>query len=421
MSALQEGLKRAPKVASHVCWAIHCLASAVQADDDQDSHALSPYFVSTVQALLLTTEREDVDEANLLTSAWESVNVLISTAASGTHPQIALLLPALMKKLFDIMQKGALTAEEKTKQNEAQALLCGTLQAIVQKLSSEELASHFDGLMHLFLSVLQAKSATVHEEAFMAIGAVANRTGANFAKYFDALQPSLYIGLRNGAEYSVCTVAVGLVGDISRALEAKLPVPFTDEVMQILLSHLQNDQIELSVKPHIIACMGDIALALGPVFERYVQFILPMLHGASTLKFTDDDDVDYLNELRQAILETYTSLLHSLDAALPSLLAPPALLPTGQPNRPPFLNSVVEFLTTIRNDGSTGEGVLRAAVGLIGDLVAKFPPQTIAPVVRVEAITDLIKQASSDEWTSETKQIGTWVSSSVKKLLKNSA
>ena len=106
----------------------------------------------------------------------------------------------------------------------------------------------------------------------------------------------------------VCQVAVGVVGDLSRALEEDF-IPISDDVMKLLLEHLQNNLIERSVKPHIFSCMGDIALAVGPFFERYMVYVMRMLEQASTIKAADleeDEKYDYLNELRTSILEAYT-------------------------------------------------------------------------------------------------------------------
>jgi importin subunit beta-1 len=114
-----------------------------------------------------------------------------------------------------------------------------------------------DDLMQLFLAVLNFKNANVHEEALMAISAIANRVGADFAKYMQAFKPFLLTGLRAVQEQHVMTVAVGVVGDVSRALEGKI-APYCDELMQLLLQNLQSPAVDRSVKPHIIGAISDI-------------------------------------------------------------------------------------------------------------------------------------------------------------------
>ncbi len=77
------------------------------------------------------------------------------------------------------------------------------LQSVIQKLADEAILPHADNMMGLFLAVLQAKNASVHEEALMAISAIANRVGADFIKYMAAFKPHLLNGLRAVQEQHV--------------------------------------------------------------------------------------------------------------------------------------------------------------------------------------------------------------------------
>ena len=66
-----------------------------------------------------------------------------------------------------------LTAEDREAQSELQGLLCGCLQVITVKLGAG-IKPHADQMMQAFLQVFGAKNSTVHEEALMAVGAIAN-------------------------------------------------------------------------------------------------------------------------------------------------------------------------------------------------------------------------------------------------------
>lgn len=93
--------------------------------------------------------------------------------------------------------------DDREEQSELQGLLCGTLQVVVQKLGRhiEPLA---DRLMQLFLEVFNSNSSTVHEEALMAVGAVANGVEKGFDKYMPHFRPFLMRGLSNHAQHQVC-------------------------------------------------------------------------------------------------------------------------------------------------------------------------------------------------------------------------
>jgi importin subunit beta-1 len=74
---------------------------------------------------------------------------------------------------------------------------------------------------------------------------------------------------------------VGVVGDISRALNNKI-LPYCDEIVSILLQDLQNPLLNRNVKPPILSCFGDIALAIGGEFVKYLSVVTTVLQQAST-------------------------------------------------------------------------------------------------------------------------------------------
>jgi importin subunit beta-1 len=72
--------------------------------------------------------------------------------------------------------------------------------------------------------------------------------------------------------------------------------------------------MERSVKPHIISCLGDIAMAVEGYFERYLPYVMMMLVQASQIKFDTQDyeNLEYLAQLQEAILEAYTAIIQGL-------------------------------------------------------------------------------------------------------------
>ena len=69
--------------------------------------------------------------------------------------------------------------------------------------------------------------------------------------------------------------------------------------------------INRSVKPYVISLFSDIALAIEGDFDRYTGVILGILKQAGEVNISSEDEelIDYINTLRNSILEAYTGIL----------------------------------------------------------------------------------------------------------------
>lgn len=105
----------------------------------------------------------------------------------------------------------------------------------------------------------------------------------NFAPYIQAFLHYLYPALKQHEDTQLCTVAVGLIGDISRALGDQ-SAQYAASFMTVLLENLQSDVLNRNVKISILSCFGDIALAIGPAFEPYLEATMGVLRQAGALE-----------------------------------------------------------------------------------------------------------------------------------------
>ncbi|KAM3409877.1 hypothetical protein ACQJBY_002249 [Aegilops geniculata] len=269
-------------------------------DAEPASSLLTPYLPNVIAALLTAADRGDMTHARLRASAYEALN------------------------------------EIATRRSKAICRLCCVVYC----------------------------SATVHEEAMLAIGALAYATGPDFVKYMPEFFKYLEAGLQNYEEYQVCSISVGVVGDICRALEDKI-LPFCDGIMTVLLKDLSNSQLNRSVKPPIFSCFGDIALAIGENFEKYLPYAMPMLQGAAELLVVldqnDEDMVDYGNQLRRGIFEAYSGILQGIKGAKAQLMIP-------------YAGHLLQFTEAVYKDRSRDESVTKAAVAVLGDLADTLGP-----------------------------------------------
>ncbi|KAJ3674289.1 hypothetical protein LUZ60_004905 [Juncus effusus] len=363
LTVLLQSMKDVPNVAEKACGALYFLAQGFE--EEGSVSPLTPYFQDIFQALLFVTHREDSTESHLRTAAYEALNEVVRCSSEETAPIVMQLIPVIMLELHQTVESAQkLTSDEREKQNDLQSLLCGCLQVIIQKMGNLESSKYAfmqysDQIMDLLLKVFASRNATVHEEAMLAIGALAYTAGANFAKYMPQFYQYLEMGLQNFEEYQICAITVGVVGDLCRALEDKI-LPFCDGIMTQLLKNLSSNHLHRSVKPAIFSSFGDIALAIGENFEKYLVYAMPMLQSAADLAGSnvsqDDEMLDYTNQLRNGILEAYSGILQGFKGSVKMQL----LLP--------YVSHVVGFIDTMYNGREMDDVVMKSALGVLGDL-----------------------------------------------------
>lgn len=151
LAVLLESIKDTTNVAEKVCGAIYFLAQGYE-EGGQSSSPLSPFFQSIVQALLATTDREDSGDSRLRTSAYETLNEVVRISTEDTAPIVMQLVPVIMAKLNHTLEMAVLSSDDREKQSELQALLCGVLQVSVSLIS--------------LLSILNSYLWCVHEGFF---------------------------------------------------------------------------------------------------------------------------------------------------------------------------------------------------------------------------------------------------------------
>ncbi|XP_012892313.1 PREDICTED: importin subunit beta-1, partial [Dipodomys ordii] len=245
LQCLIEGLSAEPRVASNVCWAFSSLAEAAYeaadvADDQEEpaTYCLSSSFELIVQKLLETTDRPDGHQNNLRSSAYESLMEIVKNSAKDCYPAVQKTTLVIMERLQQVLQMEShiQSTSDRIQFNDLQSLLCATLQNVLRKVQHQDALQISDVVMASLLRMFQstAGSGGVQEDALMAVSTLVEVLGSEFLKYMEAFKPFLGIGLKNYAEYQVCLAAVGLVGDLCRALQSNI-LPFCDEVMQLLL------------------------------------------------------------------------------------------------------------------------------------------------------------------------------------------
>nr|XP_046160840.1 importin subunit beta-1-like isoform X3 [Oncorhynchus gorbuscha] len=420
LQCLIEGLGAEPRVASNVCWAFSSLAEAAyegtDAAEEQEepaTYCLSSSFELIVQKLLETTDRPDGHQNNLRSAAYEALMEIVKNSAKDCYPAVQKTTLVIMERLQQVLQMEShiQSTSDRIQFNDLQSLLCATLQNVLRKVQHQDALQISDVVMASLLRMFQntAGSGGVQEDALMAVSTLVEVLGADFQKYMDAFKPFLGIGLKNYAEYQVCLAAVGLVCDLCRALMSNI-MPYCDEIMQLLLENLGNENVHRSVKPQILSVFGDIALAIGGEFKKYLEIVLDTLQQASQAQVdkTDYDMVDYLNELREGCLEAYTGIIQGLKGDKENV-HPDVMLVQ------PRVEFILSFIHHIAEDEDHSNGVVANAAGLIGDLCTAFGKDVLKLVEMRPLINDLLTEGRRSKVTI-TKMLATWATKELRKL-----
>lgn len=419
LESLLHGLKAEPRVAANVCWAFTGLSEAAYEaaesynDNTPETYCLTPYFEYIITQLLEATDRADGAQANLRGAAYEALMDMIKNSPKDCYVTVQKTTMVILDRLNQVLQleTQVSTHNDRNQFNDLQSLLCGTLQSVLRKVKSEDAPKISDAIMTALLTMFSSTSGKVcgvQEDGLMAVSTLVDLLGDKFLKYMEAFKQYLYMGLKNHQEYRVCIAAVGLTGDMCRGLKVKI-LPYCDDIMTLLLENLANPSLHRTVKPQILSVFGDMALSIGVEFKKYLEVSLQMLLHASQCQVdrNDFDNVDYLNELRESVLEAYTGIIQGLKGV------------DEEPNQEiflmqPHITYIVSFIEAIAKETEVSDNHIGIIAGLIGDLCTAFGPPFL-PLVENEHIQQLLSEGSKSRAT-RTKSLSNWATKEIKKL-----
>ncbi|KAF5391964.1 hypothetical protein D9757_003286 [Collybiopsis confluens] len=367
ISALVAGLQDNPRIAVNCCWALMNLSDQLglyfeHDESETGSGPLSPYYDGVVQALLRVTES---NESNYRTAAYEAITSFLTHATRDVIPVVQHTIVTILERMERLLsvQNQIVGVDDRNNWNELQSNFCSVVVCVIRKLGNgiQPLA---DRIMTAVLQLIQSagKTSTVLEDAFLVVGSLASALETQFSPYISAFLPFLYPALKAHEDTQLCTVAVGIIGDISRAL-GEHSAQYAEPFMTVLLENLQSEVLNRNVKIVILSCFGDIALAIGPQFEPYLDTTMVVLRQAGAVQPNplDYDLVDYVSQLREGILEAYTGIVTGLKST------PKVELLVSH------ASSILELIQRSLSDDDRTESLVKLCYGLLGDLADSFP------------------------------------------------
>ncbi|KOS20717.1 Importin subunit beta-1 [Escovopsis weberi] len=410
IESLFKGLISNAKMAPSCCWALMNLAERFAGECTAATNPITPHFNQALTSLLDVTARQDA-ETSVRTAAYEVLNVFVQNSATDSFQSVASLSDLIIKRLEETvpLQTQVVSVEDKLTLEEMQNSLATVLQAIINRLD-KEIGPQGDRIMQVLLQILSTigGKSSVPEAIFATISALATTMEEDFIKYMEAFTPFLYNALGNQDEPSLCSMAIGLVSDITRSMGERSQ-PFCDNFMNYLLNNLRSTTLANQFKPAILQCFGDIAGAIGGHFETYLSVVAQVLEQASTVNTTPegpDEMFYYVISLREGIMDAWGGIIGAMKSSGKTQILQP------------HVESILQLLTLIANDTNRSESLMRAAMGVIGDLAEAYPNGELVDAFRQDWLTALIKETKTNrDFQPRTIETARWAREQVKRQL----
>jgi importin subunit beta-1 len=313
MQALFAGLESNPKIAASCCLALLNLTERFVGEVSPGENQLSKYFEQSVKMLLAVTMKQDADTI-LRTAAYEVLSGFVTNSADQSKPLVMDLTSETIQRLHNTVayQKQIVSVEDKLALEELQVSLASVLLSIVQRLEADVTPNMANAIMQVGFEMLKtAGNTSVPEVIFQIVSGLANALLGGFEPYMEEFTPYLYNALGNHEAPEMCSLAIGLVSDIVRALEIKAQ-RFCDTFMNYLLNALASSKIANQLKPPILETFGDVASSIGVAFEPYAQTVANVLEQARTVSAAGDvsfDLLDYVVSLRSGIADAWGGMI----------------------------------------------------------------------------------------------------------------
>ena len=419
LKSLLDNLKTEPRVASNVCWAFTGLSqaaydAALNEDDDPESYCLSIYFDTIVQSLLQATERDDGNVSNLRAAAYEALMEMIKNSPNNCYASVQKTTIVILDRLAMVLSVDANVQNQSDRQrlHDIQSSLCATLQSVLRKVKPEDAPLISDRIMHALLTMFQmsaGKAGGVQEDALMAVSNLVDLLQESFMNYMVAFKPVLIEALKNIQDYQVCSVAIGLVGDIARGVKHGI-MPYCDELMTLLMQNLSNPNIHRDVKPQVLSVFGDIALSIGAEFKKYLEPVITVLQQVMQIHVDEKDFEmrDYLRSLRESVLEAFTGIVQGLKGADKAPNPDINLLQQHVPG-------IIKYIVVVAQDPELSESTMTSCAGLIGDLCLAFGAPLLPFIMEDNIVMPMLMEGKKST-TSRTKSTCSWALREIKTL-----
>ncbi|GAB5365523.1 hypothetical protein AAMO2058_001065600 [Amorphochlora amoebiformis] len=415
-----------PKVATKGLSAVWHLAHHSVKDYTNSEGPLNAYLGELIRKLHAVAERStstpshsqrqgrDGSEANMASIAYETIMELVKAARPSQQAIVEETLQHSINRVKQTLAEANGGDEGKELRFLLQSQLTGVIEACLSVASGDLSVRVSSDVMQILLSILHSSNTAAHQDCLRTAGLLAQELGQSFSEYMGVLWPYLAISLSDTASASNYITAVLATSDMTRALEGNI-LPYCDQILTSLLNGLSSPTVESRAKPPTLSAIGDIALAISGNFVRYAPAVMSVLQQATEfdMPIGDVECAKLRNELWEGILTAYSGVIMGLRDASPAEFSDSIKVHTG--TMVGFIRKVSDGFASV--SGTKGieplEGVVRAALALVGDIAGGCGPE-IAVGLQLPFVQNLIEGASAcPEYSQKTRDTASFARQAV--------
>eukprot|EP00392_Amoebophrya_sp_AT5.2_P011617 g11696.t1 len=392
-----------PRVCRHICFAIHVIA--------EQQYPMSPLVFQNIAQVLLKRaddESQAAKEQRLQSNAYNALAIMIkkccdaSNATIAGNPQNLALLDQTVEGLTqEVLRRleEALRTKRADPQCEVHGNLCVCLSELVEKIPKQKILQNAmlpQKMMTLYIECFELYAGLngggyVPPDTLMAVGLVVKKLGENFEPYLQPCVKYLVMALSNYEDVQTCNMATALIGNpLASNLKDRL-WNYTESLIPPIIKNVHEEDCDRKIKLSCICALGDCAMALGGKFVPALPQVATVLQSASQIIVEDADYenldwIEYVNKLRETVLEAYISIAYGLSEA-------------GQLDHfKAYVNAVLLLISVIVEDSKrpgkiVNNDVMRQACSAMGDLVNFFQSELCSYLRDASFVPDMIKFA----------------------------
>uniref|UniRef100_T1JET3 Importin N-terminal domain-containing protein n=1 Tax=Strigamia maritima TaxID=126957 RepID=T1JET3_STRMM len=295
LPSLLQGLRDQPNVATYAAKAIGNLATT------EKGHIYLHVEIIT-QKILEVIERTDTS-SSCQACVSDALRIVIGDSVENCD----LAVSKIVSIVIATIQKDS---PEKALPNYL-LVLRSNLERFMAPLSKTDVSSYCDKIMKALMESTKPWLLDLSDKKLLVLVLTAIKgLGQEFEKYLEFCSRFLV-----PLVHEQSCIGIKVIRELCYAVGNNIS-PYCDALLLALLEKLKRESTTLDTKHEIVALVGDIALALGPQFDKYVDDVLAVMFILqSDFDSINADQSDYSHmqsELHKNLVNTYKCIYYGM-------------------------------------------------------------------------------------------------------------